>query len=372
MRYFDFLERDKVEKLFYIPPGDFDKFSDKELLEQALGAFLYFPGLKNGLIKFIQTHKNIKSISFCLEDSIGDNQVAEAQKKLLLQLKELKKKHASSEHSSLPLMFIRVRSPEHLNEVVHEFKEVLDLLTGFVFPKFDTRVAESYFKVFNWIKKNQASPIYALPILEGAEIIERERRLNALKYVRKVLDDNSESVLNIRLGATDFLGLYRMRRDVNFTIYDISIMKDCIGDIVNFFCRRELPFVVSGSVWEFFPDKNIRKSVSEFDLLQHPVHQKLIEEVKLDMVNGLWGKTAIHPSQLIPIQANHIISYENYQDALDIVSDQGSVNGVSSSQFANKMNEYKPHHHWANKILTRARIFGVLNKNISYDSLFRP
>ena len=369
MRYFDFLKREQ-QALFYIPPGDFDKYSEKGLLEHALGALLYYPAIKTGLVKFIQANSQVKSIVFCLEDAIGDNQVEQAHKNLLLQLKKLKSLHTSAKIACLPLMFIRVRSPEHLHELIGDYSEILDMLTGFVFPKFDTKVAESYFKVFNRIKENCSTPLYACPILESDEIIEREKRLKSLTTLKEVFDRNHESILNIRLGSTDLLGLFRMRRNVNHTIYDISIMKDCIGDIVNFFCRKETSYVVSGGVWEFFPDKKTRKNSKAIDLLAHPCQSKLIEEVRLDMINGLWGKTAIHPSQLVPIQANYIISYEDYQDALDVISDQGSVNGASSSQFANKMNEYKPHQYWAEKILKRARIFGVLNKDTSYESLF--
>ncbi len=370
MRYFDFLKNDQQQALFYIPPGDFDKYSEKSLLENALGAMLYYPAIKTGLIKFIRSNSQAKSIVFCLEDAIGDNQVEQAHNNLLNQLKKLKELHTSAQIASLPLMFIRVRSPQHLHELINDYSEILDLLTGFVFPKFDTKVAESYFTVFNHIKKHCATPLYACPILESDEIIEREKRLKSLSVLKDLFDNNQESILNIRLGSTDLLGLFRMRRNVDHTIYDISIMKDCIGDIVNFFCRKETSYVVSGGVWEFFPDKKTRKKTSALELLDHPSQRKLIEEVRLDKINGLWGKTAIHPSQLVPIQANYIVSYEDYQDALDVISDQGSVNGASSSQFANKMNEYKPHQYWADKILKRARIFGVLNTDKTYESLF--
>ncbi len=371
MRYFDFLNKEKTERIFYIPPGNFDKFTEKELLEHTLGALLYFPATKDGLVKFVQTNTDLKSIVFCLEDAIGDNEVSSAQKKLLLQLLELKELYSSSNSTSLPLMFIRVRSPEHLREVGQEFEDIMEMLTGFVFPKFDTKVADSYFQIFNRIKENYSTPLYVCPILEGPEIMEREKRLTTLQHIYSVLNQNKDSVLNIRMGSTDFLGLYQLRRDLDFTIYEISLMKDCIGDIVNFFCRREAPYVVSGGVWEFFPDTEVRKKLAPLELLEHPTQKKLLEEVKLDMINGLWGKTAIHPSQLLPIQSNYIIGYEDYHDALDIVSDQCSVHGAKNSKFSNKMNEYKPHRYWANKILTRARIYGVFNQGINYESLFK-
>ncbi len=370
MRYFDFLSPGKTEELFFIPPGDFDKYSEKELLENALGALLYFPAIKDGLVDFVQSNVHLKSIVFCLEDAIGDNQVAYAQKKLLGQLKELKTIYTNRDLTYLPLMFIRVRSPEHLREVGKEFREVLDLLTGFVFPKFDSKVAESYFSTFIKLKEVCTSPLYVCPILEGPEIIEREKRVASLKYIRDVLDKYRDHVLNLRLGATDFLGLFQLRRDVNHTIYDISLMKDCIGDIVNFFCRREDPYVVSGGVWEFFPQKEERDALSMEKLYRHPAMNKLIEEVQLDLVNGLWGKTVIHPSQLFLIQLNYIVPFEQYKDASDIISEQGSVTGVSSSFFANKMNEFKPHQYWAAKVLNRARVFGVLKSEVTYESFF--
>ncbi len=370
MRYFDDLSKGKKKDIFFIPPGDFDKYSDKELLEHSLGALLYFPATKKGLLKLIQNNHNLKSVVFCLEDAIGDNQVAFAQMNLLGQLKELKALYESLEVNSLPLMFIRVRSPEHLHQVGNDFKGVLDLITGFIFPKFDTKVAESYFSIFNQIKNDCSTALYACPVLEGQEIIERELRVESLKKLKIVFDNNRDSILNIRIGATDLLGLYRMRRNVDHTIYDVLIMKDCIGDIVNFFCRNEASYVVSGGVWEFFPEKKLRNSLSQLELLNHPAQRKLIEEVRLDMINGLWGKTAIHPSQLIPIQANHIVSYEDYQDALGLISKQGALCGASSSQFANKMNEYKPHQYWAKKILRRAQVFGVFNPEKNYESLF--
>ncbi|TKG92290.1 citrate lyase subunit beta [Puteibacter caeruleilacunae] len=371
MRYFDYLSREETKEVFYIPPGDFDKYSEKGLLEHALGALLYYPATRGGLIKFIQSNVNIKAIVFCLEDAIGDNQVAMAQKKLLSQLKELRQLCDSEVITNLPLLFIRVRSPEHLQEIGCEFAEILDLITGFIFPKFDTKVADLYFSNFKNIRQGCSTPLYACPILEGSEIIEREQRIVSLQKLKKVFDNNREDILNIRIGLTDLLGLYRMRRNVNHTIYDVLIMKDFIGDIVNFFCRNEASYVVSGGVWEFFPEKEFRKSNNALELLKHPSQKKLLEEVRLDMVNGLWGKTAIHPSQLVPIQSNHVISYEDYQDALAIISDQGFLHGVLSSQFANKMNEYKPHQYWAEKVLKRARLFGVFNEDQSYESLFQ-
>lgn len=370
MRYFNFISSQHQEEIFHIPPGNFDKYTPKDLLQHALGALLYFPAIKPGIANFIQSNISITSIVFCLEDAIGDNQVAQAQKQLLAQLKELKILNLSGELPYLPLLFIRVRTPEHLKEIGIEYQEVLSMITGFVFPKFGIDTAESYFSQFNKIKKQVKSPLYALPTLEGLDVIEREKRVETLTFLKEVLDQNYDSVLNLRIGATDFLGLYRLRRNVNFTIYDISIIKDCIGDIVNFFSRLESPYVISGGVWEFFPDRETRERKSTKALLSHPAQSKLIEEVQLDLVNGLWGKTAIHPSQLFPIQSNYAIIYEDYLDAMDIIADQGSIHGASGSKLNNKMNEYKPHQHWANKILTRARIFGVLKKHKNYESLF--
>ncbi|HWL11951.1 MAG TPA: HpcH/HpaI aldolase/citrate lyase family protein, partial [Ureibacillus sp.] len=56
-------------------------------------------------------------------------------------------------------------------------------------------------------------------------------------------------------------------------------------------------------------------------------------------------------------------------DAVSIVNNAEGNVGVLKSQYANKMNEIKPHYYWAKRILLRAKAFGVYNEHEDYTSL---
>ena len=90
-----------------------------------------------------------------------------------------------------------------------------------------------------------------MPVLETPEIIYRESRVDALLAIRRLLDKHADHVLAVRIGATDLCGLFGLRRDRDLTIYDLSVVRECIGDIVNV-CGRDGSHVITGPVWEYF------------------------------------------------------------------------------------------------------------------------
>ena len=79
----------------------------------------------------------------------------------------------------------------------------------------------------------------------------------------------------------------------------------------------------------------------------------------LDRANGFHGKTAIHPSHVPIINALHVVDREEYDDAR-LVLDARGKGGAVRSRAGNKMNELGPHELWAEEVLDRAAIFGVL------------
>ena len=95
----------------------------------------------------------------------------------------------------------------------------------------------------------------------------------------------------------------------------------------------------------------------------------LIKEIMMDITNGLTGKTIIHPSHIRPVQALNTVSYEEYLDARSIINKADGKIGVMKSAFQNKMNEIKPHYYWAQKILLKSEIYGVLNEEYTYVDL---
>ena len=160
-----------------------------------------------------------------------------------------------------------------------------------------------------------------------------------------ILNKYSHLILNVRVGGTDFSSIFGLRRKLNYSIYDIRVVSDCLIDIVNFFARDD-KFVVSAPVWEYFSKEAYSKEILG-----------LIKEVDLDIQNGFIGKTVIHPYQLPYVNMALSVSYEEYEDAKCILKNQGG--GVIKGINNNKMNETNPHLNWANKIITRANIYGV-------------
>lgn len=96
-----------------------------------------------------------------------------------------------------------------------------------------------------------------------------------------------------------------------------------------------------------------------------------MKEVYFDLQNGLCGKTCVHPTQLLPVQASYAIPYERYHDAAAILGEDPGHLGVMPSIRHNKMNELKPHALWAKKTLRQAELFGVYQENTDAKGLLR-
>ena len=95
----------------------------------------------------------------------------------------------------------------------------------------------------------------------------------------------------------------------------------------------------------------------------------MINEVLLDQLNGIVGKTIIHPTHIQTVNALYVVTHEEYIDALAIMENSNGQIGVKKSEYQNKMNEIKPHLNWAERILKRASIYGVYNPKEDYTSL---
>ncbi|WP_028389846.1 HpcH/HpaI aldolase/citrate lyase family protein [Bacillus cihuensis] len=389
MKHFNYLTKDREEKIFYRMPIEFSKDSEKELLALSLGACLYMPGTRLSICADIvnQKHDGLVSMVLCLEDAVSDNEVYQAELNVIAQLQQL---HMQLESGAimideLPIIFIRVRSEKQMRYVAEHLGSSIHVLAGFVFPKFTAENGQGYIAALRDLNDQYGIRLYGMPILESAEVIYKESRISSLLSIKQLLDEHFDCILNVRMGATDFCGLYGIRRSSDSTIYDISVVRDCIADIVNVFGRSEKEYVVSGPVWEYFYRE---ERVLKPQLRQTPFMNSLgkeglslrkeflneyldglIQEVLLDKNNGLTGKTVIHPTHIKPVHAFSVVSYEEYMDAISILEGIGGESGVLKSQFSNKMNEMKPHYNWAIKIVSKAKIYGVYHEQCSYIDL---
>lgn len=87
----------------------------KKTIQYSLGALLYTPANHAEVADRILNRywPQLTSISLCLEDSIQENGLKQAEKQLRETLRILYEAKADN----LPFIFVRVRNPEHLRHV---------------------------------------------------------------------------------------------------------------------------------------------------------------------------------------------------------------------------------------------------------------
>ncbi len=313
-----------------------------ELLPYRLGGLLYTPALNGGMARKIKerVYPCLTSVAFCLEDSIQDAALPLAEQTLVRTLEAL------AGTADLPLLFVRVRSPRHLERVHHLLGGLEELLTGYILPKFDLSNGGEYARLIKAFNESRTSaPLYIMPTLESGMIAEPGSRTSMLLRVKRILDSVRGCVLNVRVGGNDFCNLYGLRRSIHQSIYDIGVIRDILVDILQVFSAD---YVVSGPVWEYFGLDPAG-----------PWAEGLRREVELDRLNGFIGKSAVHPAQLPIIFQGMQVSQEDYEDAQSILGWTADDYGVAKSAGGSRMNEVKCHAKWAGHICKLAQIYGV-------------
>ncbi|MFH8803410.1 HpcH/HpaI aldolase/citrate lyase family protein [Streptomyces sp. NPDC017936] len=381
MRHFGHLAPAVRERLFHRQPCVFDTDSSARLLSAALGATLYSPATRPRLADDIlkQAARGVVSMVLCLEDSIGDEDVAEGEENLVRQFADL----AGRPDAEPPLLFIRVRTPEQIPDLVRRLGPTVRLLSGFVFPKFTEERGIPFLEALTGAEVASERRLFAMPVLETPELMYRESRVDALEGIARAVEKYRSRVLALRLGVTDFCSSYGLRRAPDMTAYDVQIVASVIADVVNMLGRADgSGFTVTGPVWEYFrvPERMFKPMLRHSPFLEGQaveLREKLIEhamdgllrEISLDHANGLLGKTCIHPSHVPAVHALSVVSHEEYSDAADILRPERGGGGVLRSAYTNKMNEVKPHRAWAERTMLRAEVFGVAHEDVSFVDL---
>jgi citrate lyase beta subunit len=375
MRHFATLSASEIDRLFFRAPEDFGTDSDPHVLAMALGATLYSPGTRPRLAEDIakRAAAGVVSVVVCLEDSISDDDVPAAERNVVAQLRAFAETGPTG-----PLVFVRVRNPEQIPLVADGLGEHLGVLAGFVVPKFLQDNGVEYLEAIEAVNARSGRRLYAMPVLESPTLAFAETRSAELAGIRTVLQKYRDTVLAVRIGATDLSAAFGLRRNRELTIYHVHVIAAVIADIVNVLGRAdETGFVITGPVWEYFAqhERLFKPQLRETPFAEHDeerLRQRmiaddldgLIREVVLDQANGLTGKTVIHPSHVAAVHALSVVSHEEYVDACDVLAaDRG---GAKASEYRNKMNESKPHRAWATQLLQRAQVFGVIREDVSF------
>ncbi|CAL9445506.1 hypothetical protein SUDANB176_02333 [Streptomyces sp. enrichment culture] len=381
MRHFGHIAPAVRKRLFYREPGVFTQDSPARLLSAALGATLYSPATRPRLADDVvkQGGRGVVSMVLCLEDSIDDADVSAGEENLVRQFTDL----AGRPGTDLPLLFIRVRVPEQIPDLVRRLGPAVRLLSGFVLPKFTAERGLPFLEALTTAEAGSGHRLFAMPVLESPDLLYRESRVATLEGIYRAVDKYRDRVLALRLGVTDFCSSYGLRRGPDMTAYDIQVVASVIADVVNMLGRADgTGFTVTGPVWEYFrvQERMFKPMLRQSPFLEVqavPLREKLIEhamdgllrEISLDQANGLLGKTCIHPSHVLPVHALSVVSHEEFSDAQDILRPERGGGGVLRSAYTNKMNEVKPHRAWAERTLLRAEVFGVANEDIGFVEL---
>ena len=366
---------------FVVEPESFDKYTDRELLQYCLGAAMYMPGYQNFAPKILSNAMpGLTTMVMCCEDACPEERVLEAEENIhnTLDIVTSAVDDGTLDPDKVPLIFVRCRNLEQLKHFASNLtKHQVRSLCGINFPKFNAENGYEYYAYLQDMNDRFGEIIYGMPIIEDPEVAYKETRMQELTGIKKILDKYKHLVLQVRVGGTDFSSVFGVRRGVDYSLYDIMTVRECLCDILNV-CGRNNDYVISGPVWEYFraPKELMFEELQHYGIEDYLMRRQplvngeidgLLREVLLDKANGFVGRTVIHPTHVKFVNALMAVTREEYDDACQIL---GTSGGVVKGSGGNKMNEIRPHTNWARKVYNRARAFGVVKNESGYVKLF--
>jgi citrate lyase beta subunit len=293
-----------------------------------LGASMYVPCTRKDLEAIAHEDKVLaRSVIFCTEDSVNEEDLPKA-------LNNLQKALTKLEKTENVMKFIRVRNQEVLKTVLQ--MDNIASIDGFVFPKITADNFMSYYDLFE--EAGFISHRFdIMPTLETKEAfctleMEKLSQIFQQPHVK-------EHILSLRIGGNDLLNILGVRRSRHRTIYE-SPLAVTISNLVTIF--KPHGFNLTAPVCELIQDPEI-----------------LSKEVPKDLEYALFGKTAIHPDQVTLIEN----FYKVHQDEMEMAEAMLTENAPAVFQMHGTMCEKATHSNWAREILERAKIYGVLGAN---------
>ena len=317
---------------------------NNSLLYYSVGALLYCPANRKNIADSIvkQRFGTKYSLALCLEDTIRDDSVAEAEHILVQTLRQLDQQSMQNDFY-VPKIFVRVRNARQIGRLHKAFGESARLITGYILPKFSLENADGFIQEIIKVNEASATPVYTMPIFESPSIIDLRTRYEILYQLKQKLGSVEENVLNIRVGGNDLCHMFGFRRHDNESIHQIRPIATIFSDIITVY---GMDYVVSGPVWEYYQSSNWQKG--------------LYHELADDKLCGFVGKTVIYPSQIEVVNEAYKVPQKDYQDAAAVLNwDKSSHSLVAGSVSKERMNEYKTHSNWALRTLLMAEYFGI-------------
>jgi citrate lyase beta subunit len=293
-----------------------------------LGASLYTPATRSDLAEMgngDKQHGGVRDVSphsliYCLEDGVRPADVPLALARLAEALPQLRPEAG-------PLRFVRVRDPRTLEQVLA--MPGADKLSGFVLPKSTRRSLKDYMGLL-------PDGVPVMPTLETREVFSQRQ----MESLRDFLLDSGlhRRIITLRLGGNDLMQLLSLRRVPGQTIHE-GPLSHTVQMLVGTF----LPwgFSLSSPVYEVFSDP-----------------ATLRRELRQDVERGLMGKTIIHPTQIQVVADAYRVEPQQLEQARAILEpDAGAVFALDGA-----MCEPTTHRGWAERMLRRAQMYGVLDE----------
>ncbi|RZA33676.1 MAG: ATP-binding protein [Lysobacteraceae bacterium] len=290
-----------------------------KVVNKSLGASLYVPANHKDLASIANGDKlpGARSLIFCLEDAIADRELSWSLFNLSVVLANMRDEVAAER-------FVRVRNPDVMARVLA--MPGAEKLTGFVLPKITRHNFETYFRLV----RDTAHVL--MPTLETAEVFSDSEMLQ----LRAVFEAPGvrHRILALRIGGNDLLALLGLRRPRGMTIY-----------------RTPLGPVIARLVTTFRP-WGFALTAPVFEYLDLP--ELLDQEVLEDLAHGMVGKTAIHPTQIGPIEQHYQVRPQDLAVARAILDDASPA----VFRMDDAMCEVATHRAWAERLVEQSHRFG--------------
>lgn len=290
----------------------------------ALGATLYMPATREGLLAVVSGRRfpELRSLVVCLEDSVSQTDVDSALANLKTLLMAIDAQ--GGRHGRAPLLFIRPRDALMAARLTDW--TLMKHVDGFVAPKLTLASLGA------WEDVAGNCDLRFMPTLETPEVYDPGAMV-ALGHALKA--GFGTRIIALRIGGNDLLGCLGLRRNPVTTLYSTPM-----GYVIPMLAgiMGAQGFALTAPVFEFLAEPHL-----------------LGRELELDLAHGLVGKTAIHPSQIAPIQDALRVSLDDLNCARLIVND------VAPAVFRHNdaMCEPATHLKWARSILERAQWHGI-------------
>lgn len=290
----------------------------------ALGATLYMPATRPDLFDVVCNGKipGLRSLVVCLEDAVSETDVQSGVRNLQTLLAQIDA--AGGRSRSNPILFVRPRNVE-MAKLLNDM-ELIKHVDGFVAPKLNLSTLGA------WESAVTHPSLLLMPTLETRDVFDpvamTELRDGLLATIR-------DKVLVLRIGGNDLMGCLGLRRSASHTLYSTPM-----GYVIPMLAG------IMGAA-------GFHLTAPVFERLDND--QLFTQELELDLLHGLVGKTAIHPSQIATIHDAFRVSIEDLNSARLIMSDDAKA----VFKHGGAMCEPATHLQWARSIEERAQWHGV-------------